>query len=526
MYERLIVVKIAERVMAAKSAPRIARKTFWVGALWGVALMAARGGWAQVAPEIPTVPVPATVDVFNLDLAGTQKYSSSHNFELLGHSYFKVPERTDWAKGKGRAGEEIGSGFNTVRVYDGIAYLAGYNSPPSLFGILLADINDPKDLKPLSFIPCDPPGARCTYLRVNRLKKILMFGSDLLQPGSDAKTGWFFYDVSNPRKPVRKGFVPVAPGAKTHGMDADDRYLYGCGQYRGDLSQEAVQIIDYSDPSHPKQVATWHVPGQIAGEEPGPLDRRGPDGKPQILMCHEIVYYNDRLYIGYRDAGMKILDVTDRTNPRLLATFDYVPPFHGGYLGAAHTVAPVVVEPGKNPDLVVMTDEIFDCPVGFGRILDISDLKNPEVIAGTRPANVQMLSTFRAPHIDDAFDYARKDFVCPKGGGPLAFAGNMTIGNTTHLPWFDRRSPSLVYITWYDEGVRVMDISNPYVPTFLGYYLSPHYAAPGRGDRHTRELFQDPDTDLLYVTDGNGGGLTVLRYVGPVPPNPPLPGAR
>ena len=35
------------------------------------------------------------------------------NFELVGHSYFKVPERTDFAKAIGRPGLETGSGFNT-----------------------------------------------------------------------------------------------------------------------------------------------------------------------------------------------------------------------------------------------------------------------------------------------------------------------------------------------------------------------------------------------------------------------------
>ena len=44
--------------------------------------------------------------------------------------------------------------------------------------------------------------------------------------------------------------------------------------------------------------------------------------------------------------------------------------------------------------------------------------------------------------------------------------------------------------------------------------------------RHSREEFEDPTTGLIYMTDGNGGGLTVLRWTGPVPRNPPLPGAR
>ena len=113
---------------------------------------------------------------------------------------------------------------------------------------------------------------------------------------------------------------------------------------------------------------------------------------------------------------MLVLDIKDRTAPKLIATYDYVPPYHGGFLGAAHTAMPVVTQPGEHPDLVVHTDEIFDCPQGFGRILDVSDLKNPEVVKGERPANVQLLSTFRASHVQDRFDPQKKEFVCPGKG--------------------------------------------------------------------------------------------------------------
>jgi hypothetical protein len=181
----------------------------------------------------------------------------------------------------------------------------------------------------------------------------------------------------------------------------------------------------------------------------------------------------------------------------------------------------VVTRPDEHPDIVVHTDEIFDCPQGFGRVIDVSDLKNPEVVKGERPANVVLLSTFRIPHVQDQFDHDKREFVCPQKGGPAG-----TLSNTTHLPWQDLRSRSLVYVTWYDEGVRVLDISNPFAPTFVGHFLSPRFAAPNRQDRHTREIFQDPDTHLLYVTDGNGGGLTVLRYTGPLPERRPLPGGR
>ena len=484
---------------------------------------------AQVTtPAVQSVPIPPGVDPFNLSLDEIKKYSSSKGFEVVGHSYFKIPQRTPWAKGEGRPGGEVGSGFNTVRVYDGIAYLGGYSLPPTLYHVAIADVRDPANIQLLSTIPCNP-GTRCNYLRVNRAKKILIVNHDDDQrgnptkpPGGEkSKAGVSFHDVSDPRNPKQLAFIPAAPGGKTHGLDNDDRYVFTCSQFSPDLNREALQIIDYGDPEIIKAVATWHVPGQMKGEQAGPLNRNNPDGKPQIIQCHEIVYHNDRLYLAWRDAGMLVLDVRDRTKPQLIATYDYVPPFHGGFLGAAHTAMPVITNRTEHPDIVVHTDEIFDCPQGFGRILDVADLKNPEVVKGERPANVMLLSTFRLPHVQDQFDPEKKEFVCPEKGGPAG-----TLSNSTHLPWQDQRSPSLVYVTWYDEGVRALDISNPFAPVFIGHYLSPRFTAPRRNDRHTREIFQDPDTGLLYITDGNGGGLIVARYTGPVPDKRPIPGGR
>ncbi len=498
-------------------------------ALAGFALcLVAPGARAQFGPKVDNVPVPADVDVFNLDLDGIRKYSSVQGFEVVGHSYFKIPQRTAWAKAEGRPGREVGSGFNTVRVYDGVAYLGGYSMPATLFHVAIADVRDPANIRMLSTIPCNP-GTRCNYVRVNPQKKILVIGHDddvrnnPTQPpaGEKSRGGFSFHDVSDPRNPKLLGFVPSARGGRTHGLDMDDRYVYGCSTYSTELNREAVQIIDYGDLAHIREISTWHVPGQIKGEERGVMNRNNPDGTPQVLQCHEVNYYNDRLYVSFRDAGMQVLDIRDRTRPVLIATHDYVPPFHGGFLGASHTSMPVVTVPGQHPDLVVQTDEIFDCPQGFGRILDVSDLKNPEVARGTRPANVVLVSTFRLPHVSDVFDAQKKSFVCPEPGGP-----NGTLSNSTHLPMQDLRSSSLIYVTWYDEGVRVMDISNPAAPQFVAHYLSPRFASPGRNDRHTREIWQDAATNLLYVTDGNGGGVTVLRYTGPMPKGPPGPSAR
>jgi hypothetical protein len=140
------------------------------------------------------------------------------------------------------------------------------------------------------------------------------------------------------------------------------------------------------------------------------------------------------------------------------------------------------------------------------------------------PAFPQVISSFRIPSVDDVYDFTAKRFVCPPGS------------HSAHMMWPDYRAPGLMYQAWYTEGLRVVDYSNPFLPREVGYYLSPPYicgeftsncgGGPPPVYRHTREPFQDPDTGLIYVTDGSGGGVTVLRWTGQIPPNPPIPAAR
>lgn len=460
--------------------------------------------------EIKEPPIPPGIDVFNLNLGQTRAFSRSKNFEVVGHSYFKGPWLAPFAQANG-----LGTGFNTPRVHDGIAYLAGYNSPPTLFGVLLADVSDPTNMEVLSFIPCNP-GTRCPYIRVNTKRHILVGTHDINAanptqppPGQPVQAGVTFHDVRDPRNPQFLGFFLTRNNGATHGFEIDDNFVYTCANRPESKTgvtggnQELV-IIDYSNPAAPTLASTLHIQGQHMGETFEERDQLNPNGTPQRIWCHEITLHKGRLYIAWRDAGLVVVDVSDPFNPFVISRLDYVPPFNGGSLGAAHTSAPVIVDPDRHPTLVVHTDEIFDCPPGFGRIIDVSTLSNPQVIA-----------SYRLPHIDDAFDFDTGEFVCRPGQQSI------------HLPWFDFRSPSLFYQAWYDQGVRAWDISNPFLPREVGFYLSPKYAAPGRpADRQIREVFQDPDTGLIYMTDGNGGGVTVLRWTGPIPPHPTIPGAR
>jgi len=122
------------------------------------------------------------------------------------------------------------------------------------------------------------------------------------------------------------------------------------------------------------------------------------------------------------------------------------------------------------------------------------------------------------------YNFTTGQFVCPPGS------------HSSHLMWQDFRSPSLTYQAWYTEGLRTVDYSNPFLPREVGYYFSPPYVCgeftsgcgggPPPVYRHTREAFQDKATGLIYMSDGSGGGLTVLRWTGQIPRNPPIPAAR
>jgi len=464
---------------------------------------------AATQPAAAATLEPAGPDVYNLTLDQLKAQSQVQNFAVLGHSYFPGAHLVSGFRG---------AGLNTPRVYKGIAYLAGY--PPTLFGVIIADVHDPANMKQLAFIPANP-GTRTAYLRVNPAKSILVIGYDANAANPNpavgpAKGGWAFWDVKDPANPAKLGEF-VAPGGSTHGFEIDDRYLYGCASTTETKkpvgTAQSLTVVDYADPKNPAQVSVFHIPGQFEGETYAGDDQKNPDGTNQIIQCHEVNKDGNRLWVAWRDAGILELDASDPKALKQMGRFDYVPPFNGGSLGAAHTAA-VVPHTGASASLIVTNDEIFACPAGLDRVVDVSD-----------PTRMTVLSTVRIPEVDDKFDAATGKFVCPPGQ------------QSAHQPYFPPYgNGSLFFQAWYGQGLRAFDISNPHQPKEVGRFLSPDYLRPPALNtspyadsalaRHTREVFVDPDTNLLYLTDGNGGGLTVLRYTGPIPERAPIPGVR
>jgi hypothetical protein len=118
------------------------------------------------------------------------------------------------------------------------------------------------------------------------------------------------------------------------------------------------------------------------------------------------------------------------------------------------------------------------------------------------PANPVSIAAFPQP--------AEADY-CAKGGsfGPH----NLHENRPGSL-----QSSSLVFATYYNAGVRVYDIADPFRPTEVGYYVpaDPEYMVDPRPNRpqviQCCDCYVDPN-GLMYLTDTNAG-LHILQFEG------------
>ena len=84
-----------------------------------------------------------------------------------------------------------------------------------------------------------------------------------------------------------------------------------------------------------------------AGDEPSRRRTAGLAGR-ETLRAAPRDYCGDTAYGSWRDGGLTLLDVKDRTQPKLISHRNWSPPFGGG----THTALPL-----PDRDLLVVLDE-------------------------------------------------------------------------------------------------------------------------------------------------------------------------
>jgi hypothetical protein len=388
-----------------------------------------------------------------------------------------------------------------IMVHRGYAYIGHMFSQ----GFSVIDVRDPKNPRAVNYLAA-PPGTWNIHLQAHDDLLLVVNAKDMFaaaefaderayyrgQLGSvvgtaqataarrDWTAGLAVYDISRPAAPRRIGFMPVDGGGIHRIWYVGGRWAYVSALLDG-FTDYIFMTVDMADPAKPRAAGRYWIPGMnlAAGETPAwPAASR--------YGLHHAIVNGDTAYAAWRDAGMVVLDIADRENPKLIVHRNWCPPFGGG----THNCLPL-------PDrqlLVVLDEAVLDHQEDGLKLIWIFDNRVP--------ANPVSISTFPTP--------AEADYAA-KGGhfGPHNLHENRP-GSFV--------SSELIFTTYQNAGVRVFDIRDQYRPSEVGAWVPP---APARMMDHrpkrdrviqSADVFVDSG-GLIYSTDYNAG-LFILEYGG------------
>jgi hypothetical protein len=358
-------------------------------------------------------------------------------------------------------------GAGQVVVEGHYAYI-GHMQPPQ--GTTIVDISDPKHPHVVSQLDI-APNLHSHKVRVH--EDVMLVNQEKYRGyRGDAKPrgGLKIFDISKRSAPQEIAFVEAGEWGY-HRFTFDGRYCYGSPNPEGYVGN-IMEILDLHHPAKPEVVSHWWVPGQweAGGESPLPDARR--------VRCHHPMRLGNRLYCTWWHHGWYIFDISDLSQPKPIVHMDWSPP----YPCPSHTTLPIPWDIMGRRILVVSDEEVGDrlapTPNAFLWIVDITEETNPVPIA-----------TYRARREDQPFD-------------PGCWYGC----HQSQEQVYDNR----LAVTWFGGGLRMIDISNPWQPEELGYYIP----EPGQGYEvaQSNDVFATPD-GLYYLVD-RLGGFDILEWVG------------
>ena len=273
-------------------------------------------------------------------------------------------------------------------------------------------------------------------------------------------------------------------------------YFYSAAGEPGFRSTLA-QIWDLKDPKQPKFVGRMWIPGQKDGE---------PGFEGQYAHHPNVDEQNKRVYIGYREAGQTAaFDISNPARPTLVWSVDFNPPHRG-----PHTVSPIVYDrvPNFGADALPRTyafvvdeagaaDDLAPCKGVRSKsyMLDMTDEKRPFPV-----------SVWQVP----------ADEFCNKGGRFGPHQNAETINGR-----INRFESKLAWLAYFNAGVRVVDLSDPYNVREVGSYVPKitEKSHPIEKGQVAAIQINDVDLDdrgLAYASDRTGAGLFILEYTGTI----------
>ncbi len=401
------------------------------------------------------------------------------NLRIVGHSDLN---------GRGNGGE----GLDLEQYADGRRVLFyAHAGAPTCFTTV--DVTNPRAPRVLAQVPTLSPHVRCNSLGVSGRTMVVAQNTDLPgQPGGGA----LVYDVTDPAKPRQISYFNTS-GGESRGAHyvwfVDGQYAYlssGSPDFipavppRGD--DQFLMIVDMRDPRSPKEIGRWWMPGMRKGEPGAPLPRTKTKDGVRMHSAFVSPERPDRVYAGWIDGGIVVIDIADKTRPKLIGQRSWFP-VTPGYIG--HSFLPLFER-----NIAIVTQEA----------------NQPACADWPKPIWTVDISDETHPHEITQFPY-------PAGLEEFCKAGRFGAHNI-HMNRPKATAAKLtqtVVASFQNAGVRVYSIADPKKPQEIGV-LVPTAPSGKMEDIAINDVYVD-EKGLIYAADRAGGGLYIVEYTGPAP---------
>jgi hypothetical protein len=376
-----------------------------------------------------------------------------------------------------------GEGLAIQTTSDGrrILYIAHERAPKDFTSI---DVTDPHN--PKTVVQTDLPHAEVRSNSLALVGDLLLVAYQTAEPGL-FPTGMGVYDIKDPKFPKQISFFDTS-GPYSRGVHCfwfvDGRYAHlstGAGDFQphDQKDDQFYMIVDLIDPANPKEVGRWWLPGTRVGDSETPPDRHTAiDSGFRLHNANVYPERPDRAYLGYLDGGVVLLDVADLAHPTMISRLDYHPPMPG----FTHTVLPLF-----SRDLLIVTDEAVRT--------DCSDWpKLTWVMDGSHESNPTIVSTLPMPSVEE---------FCKEGG--RFGAHNIHENQPVPTSWV---SDTIIVGAYFNAGVRVHDVSDPFRPEEVAFYVPP--SPSQEHGLNINDVYVD-ENRIVYAIDRWTGGLYILE---------------
>jgi hypothetical protein len=337
------------------------------------------------------------------------------------------------------------------------------------------------------------------------------------------------WDVTDPSSPQM--ITTVVDGLEdTHKSwwDCESGIAYLVSGVPGWRVDRMTQVFDLSDPANPVHIRDFGIPGQEPGSTVDPV----PEG------IHGGIQLGDRLYQGHGTSANGILQIVDvdrlLTGPPEPTAANlafpevarmYTPRFMG-----AHTTFPVLGIPVK-------PDADF-----YWNTRDIVVLVNESTANECREAHQQV---YLVDVTDEPFPMTISNYKVDESEGNFCSRGGRFGAHSSNENMTDDYYRKIVFIAYFNAGVRAVDIRDPFHPKEVGKYIpaTTKNTAERCVDNNDDDVddvckiaiqtnnLETDDRNYIYAVDRANTGMHILRVTGKarrimqseVEPNPETP---